>query len=81
MGKTKKVGLTGRFGTRYGRKVKVLLEKIERKQKEKHQCPVCKKMKLKRLAAGIWKCMGCGAKMTGGAYYPKTEKIEASGEG
>ena len=75
MGRTKKVGTTGRFGPRYGRRAKVLLAKIEKQQKQKHQCPVCKKMKLKRVAAGIWECRGCHAKMAGGAYVPKTEKV------
>ena len=75
MGRTKKVGSMGRFGTRYGRRVKVLLGEIEKKQKQKHQCPMCKKFKLKRVAAGIWECKGCGTKMSGGAYVPKTEKL------
>ncbi len=74
MGRTKKVGTTGRFGPRYGRRAKVLLGKIEKEQKKKHQCPVCKKMKLKRVAAGIWQCKGCDAKMTGGAYTPVAKK-------
>jgi len=73
MGRTKKVGTTGRFGARYGRKEKLILGKIEKQQRQKHQCPVCKKMKLKRIAAGIWKCKACGSKMTGGSYVPKTE--------
>ncbi|MEM5793196.1 MAG: 50S ribosomal protein L37ae [Candidatus Aenigmatarchaeota archaeon] len=76
MGRTKKVGTTGRFGPRYGRKAKVLLLEIEKKQKQRHQCPVCKKTKLKRIAAGIWECNGCGSKMTGGAYFPRIERIE-----
>jgi len=76
MGKTKKVGTTGRFGPRYGRRVKITLAEIEKEQKKKHQCPVCKKMKLRRISAGIWECKGCHAKMTGGAYVPKVERVE-----
>jgi len=79
MSKTKKVGTTGRFGPRYGRKIKVRLAKIEKEQKQKHQCPVCKKFKLNRIAAGIWECKGCHAKIAGGAYTPKTQKIEVLG--
>ncbi len=75
MGRTKKVGTTGRFGPRYGRKPKLLLLKIEKEQKRKHQCPSCKKMKLKRVAAGIWQCSGCDSKITGGAYVPKAEGV------
>ncbi|NCO97074.1 MAG: 50S ribosomal protein L37ae [Candidatus Aenigmarchaeota archaeon CG_4_10_14_0_8_um_filter_37_24] len=76
MGRTKKVGTTGRFGVRYGLRSKVTLRKIEKEQKQKYQCPSCKKMKLKRVAAGIWKCKGCKAKMTGGAYVPRSERVD-----
>ncbi|MBS3052487.1 MAG: 50S ribosomal protein L37Ae [Candidatus Aenigmarchaeota archaeon] len=72
MGRTKKVGITGRYGVRYGRKVKVAINKIEQKQKQKHTCPVCKKDSVKRVVAGIWQCRKCSAKFSGGAYEPKT---------
>jgi len=75
MGKTKKVGITGRFGPRYGRGVKVELEKIERRQKALYFCPSCKRKSLKRVSAGIWECKKCNAKIAGGAYSPTTESI------
>jgi large subunit ribosomal protein L37Ae len=68
VGRTKKVGTTGRFGPRYGTKAKIKLRNIEAIQKAPHQCPECKRMTLKRVAAGIWKCKKCGAKIAGGAY-------------
>lgn len=70
MGKTKKVGSTGRFGARYGRKVKVILKEIEKKQNTKYTCPYCGKKSISRIAAGIWKCKKCDTKFTGGAYSP-----------
>ncbi|MDI6825646.1 MAG: 50S ribosomal protein L37ae [Candidatus Aenigmarchaeota archaeon] len=73
MTKTKKVGLTGKFGSRYGRGVKIVYEKIERKQKLKYTCPNCKRTSVKRISAGIWQCMKCHTKFAGGAYSPKTE--------
>jgi len=76
MVKKKKVGLTGRFGARYGRRVKIALKKIEEKQKQLYVCPSCKRKSLRRIAAGIWKCKRCGAKFAGGAYTPKTELLE-----
>jgi large subunit ribosomal protein L37Ae len=76
MVKTKKVGLTGRFGARYGRGVKVAFEKIERKQKTTYVCPSCKKTSVERVSAGIWQCKKCSAKFTGGAYSLTTESIE-----
>ncbi len=75
MGRTKKVGSTGRFGSRYGRRVKVMLEKIERKQRALYVCPSCKRKSLKRVSVGIWKCKKCNAKFAGGAYSPKTESL------
>ena len=72
---TKKVGSTGRFGARYGRGVKVAVEKIERKQRIIYVCPSCKNKSLKRLSAGIWKCSRCNSKFAGGAYSPTTESV------
>ena len=73
MAKTKKVGSTGRFGSRYGRRVKVVLKEVERKQRVLYVCPVCKRKSLKRSSAGIWICKKCNGKFAGGAYTPTTE--------
>jgi len=72
---TKKGGSTRRFGPRYGRGVKVTVEKIEKKQKMTYVCPSCKSKSLKRVSAGIWVCNKCKAKFAGGAYSPTTELI------
>ncbi|MCD4666695.1 50S ribosomal protein L37ae [archaeon] len=68
---TKKVGSTGRFGARYGRKVRQRVLAVEKKLKAKHKCPYCKKLQVKRLASGIWFCNSCKAKFSGKAYTPK----------
>ncbi len=73
MTKTKKVGSAGRYGVRYGRKTKKAVAEIEKKQKQRHQCPVCSKKSVVRVAAGIWQCKKCKAKFAGGAYEPKRE--------
>jgi len=65
---TKKVGSTGRFGARYGKKVRRKVEKIQRKP---HQCPYCSSLRAKRIASGIWYCKKCDAKFTGRAYTVK----------
>ena len=70
MGRTKKVGSTGRFGVRYGKRIRQLVLDIEKKQKIKHKCPFCKKLNVKRLAKGIWECNKCNKKFTGKAYFP-----------
>lgn len=73
--KKKKIGSTKRFGARYGRRIKVSLEKIEEKQKKGYVCPSCKSRSLKRSSAGIWQCQKCEAKFAGGAYSPTTEIV------
>ncbi len=71
MRRTKKVGPSGRFGSRYGKGVKKKLVEIERVQKGKHKCPNCLKLGLKRISPGIWECKKCGLKFAGNAYDPK----------
>ena len=68
MGRKKKVGSAGRFGSRYGRKVREKVAEIEREQKKRHVCPKCKMPYVKRVAAGIWECKKCGTKFAGKAY-------------
>lgn len=72
MGRTKKVGTTGRFGARYGRRTKKMVASIEKIQKQRQTCPLCERKTLKRLAAGIWFCKKCRGKIAGGAYFPES---------
>ena len=66
----KKLGSVGRFGARYGRKIKQNVLKVERLQKVKQKCPYCKKLGVKRVSAGIWYCRKCDSKFAGKAYTP-----------
>jgi large subunit ribosomal protein L37Ae len=72
MGNTKKVGSTGRYGTRYGVGIRKRLLKVETKQKQKHACPDCGFDRIKRTAPGIFSCSKCHTEFAGGAYLPKT---------
>jgi len=72
MGKTKKVHSTGRFGARYGVKIRKRVKKIELEQKKKHECPYCGKKTVKRKATGLYFCKKCKTEFTGGAYVPET---------
>ncbi len=57
-----------RFGVRYGRTLKEKFGKIEKERLERSLCPLCRKTKMKRLAAGIWECKKCNVKIAGAAY-------------
>jgi large subunit ribosomal protein L37Ae len=72
MPRTKKVGSAGKFGSRYGLKIRKKIVDIEKSTKVRHKCPSCLRKSLKRKSAGIWECRKCGIKMAGGAYSPKT---------
>jgi large subunit ribosomal protein L37Ae len=69
MGRTKKVGVAGRLGPRYGRRIREMLKKAG--SQKKFRCPSCMKLTLKRESAGIWNCSKCGTKLAGKAYKPE----------
>ncbi|MCX6711840.1 MAG: 50S ribosomal protein L37ae [Candidatus Woesearchaeota archaeon] len=69
MSKTKKVGSTGRYGTRYGKTIRTKVLEVEKKQRKKQKCPHCLRFKVKRVAPGIWLCKKCNVKFAGKAYY------------
>ncbi|OLS19897.1 MAG: 50S ribosomal protein L37Ae [Candidatus Heimdallarchaeota archaeon LC_3] len=72
MGKTKKMGITGRFGARYGSTLRKRVKAIEEVQKQWHNCPSCKSKRVKRISIGIWECRFCKYKFAGGAFLVNT---------
>ncbi len=75
MGKTKKVGISGKFQARYGSVVRKRYRQIMEKMKGKIKCPRCQtKGSVHRISTGIWHCKKCDAKFTGGAYYIETPR-------
>jgi len=68
MTKTKKVASTGRFGVRYGKRIRQRVIDIEKRQRKPQKCPSCHRFSVKRLAAGIWQCKKCNLKFAGKAY-------------
>ncbi|RLI50685.1 MAG: hypothetical protein DRO73_02275 [Candidatus Thorarchaeota archaeon] len=79
MARTKKVGSTGRFGPRYGAKLRRRVLDIEKRRAEPHRCPSCAtKGSLHRKAAGLWVCRKCGLVFAGGAYVPYTDAGKAA---
>ena len=69
--KSKKSKSAGRFGARYGKKIRDKLVKVEEKQRVKQKCPFCGKEGVKRISKGLWKCSRkkCSKKFAAGTYY------------
>jgi large subunit ribosomal protein L37Ae len=78
LGRTKKVSSTGRFGSRYGAKLRRAVLDIDRRRHEPHRCPSCATRALRRMAAGLWECKKCGLQFAGGAYVPFTDAGRAA---
>ncbi|MFX1364720.1 MAG: 50S ribosomal protein L37ae [Promethearchaeota archaeon] len=75
MVKTKKVGITGKYGARYGSTLRKRTRLILEKEKGNIKCPRCiTNGAVHRISTGIWYCKKCNAKFTGGAYYIETPR-------
>jgi len=69
----KKKPSAGRFGSRYGSKIRKRVSAVESKYKyQKQTCPYCGKDAVKRQSAGVFECANCKKKFAGGAYEPET---------
>jgi len=75
--RTKKVGIVGKYGTRYGASLRKIAKKAEVSQHAKYVCSFCGKSAVRRTAAGIWKCKGCRKVIAGGAYIISTPTAAA----
>ncbi len=63
-----KIGRGGKFGARYGRRLRVKVALIEAEKRASTKCPYCNYEQVKRLASGIWFCKKCSSKFSGMAY-------------
>lgn len=75
--KKKNVGIAGKFGPRYGVKVRKQIKTIEEEKVKKHTCPRCQHKSVKRISTGVWKCKRCGLTFASGAYSPVHHKVVA----
>eukprot|EP00657_Telonema_sp_P-1_P002724 TRINITY_DN1631_c0_g1_i15.p1 TRINITY_DN1631_c0_g1~~TRINITY_DN1631_c0_g1_i15.p1 ORF type:complete len:111 (-),score=38.89 TRINITY_DN1631_c0_g1_i15:223-555(-) len=79
MGKrTKKAGICGKYGTRYGASLRKVVKKMEISQHSKYQCSFCGKDSVKRTCVGIWSCKSCKKTVAGGAYMLNTPTVTAA---
>mmetsp|Transcript_40685 Transcript_40685/g.85249 ORF Transcript_40685/g.85249 Transcript_40685/m.85249 type:complete len:94 (+) Transcript_40685:333-614(+) len=66
--RTKKAGITGKYGVRYGASLRKQVKKIEISQHSRYTCSFCGKDAVKRSVVGIWACSACKKVTAGGAY-------------
>ncbi|CCX12531.1 ribosomal protein L37ae [Pyronema domesticum] len=76
--RTKKVGVTGKYGTRYGASLRKQVKKMEISQHARYTCTFCGKNAVKRKAVGIWECKSCSKTVAGGAWTVSTAAAAAS---
>ena len=76
--RTVKVGITGKYGTRYGAKLRKQVKAIEILQRTKYTCPFCGKDSVKRTAVGIWRCKACRRNIAGGAWEFSTSAAQTA---
>jgi len=69
---TKKVGVVGKFGTRYGASLRKQTKKYVIAQHAVYTCQFCGKDSVKRSAVGIWTCRACRKTLAGGAWMVTT---------
>ncbi len=70
--RTKKVGIVGKYGTRYGASLRKTIKRMEVSQHAKYTCAFCGKESMKRKAVGIWSCKKCKKTVAGGAWVYAT---------
>lgn len=70
--RTKKAGITGKYGVRYGASLRKQVKKMEVSQHSKYTCVFCGKDTVKRSVVGIWNCGSCKKTVAGGAYTLNT---------
>ncbi|XP_032769425.1 60S ribosomal protein L37a-like [Rattus rattus] len=74
--RTKKAGIVGKYGTRYGASLWKMVKKTETSQHAKYSCCSCGKTRMKRRAVGSWHCGSCMKTVAGGAWtYSTTSAV------
>ncbi|TLS22705.1 uncharacterized protein PpBr36_06170 [Pyricularia pennisetigena] len=76
--RTTKVGITGKYGTRYGASLRKQVKRMEISQHARYTCTFCGKNTVKRHSVGIWSCGACKKTISGGAYVVSTPAAAAA---
>ncbi len=73
---TKKVGITGKYGPRYGVKIRKQILEASRHRLRPQRCPECQHDAVKRVSSGIWLCNHCKLKFAAAAYSIRTRSFK-----
>ena len=73
---TKKVGIAGKFGPRYGVTIRKRIRDASRHRQSPQQCPECQHFSVKRESTGIWVCRHCNLKFAAAAYSTRTRSFK-----
>ncbi len=73
---TKKVGIAGKFGPRYGVTIRKRIRDASRARQSPQQCPECQHHAVKRESTGIWVCKHCNLKFAAAAYSTRTRSFK-----
>jgi len=65
---TVKAGMTGKYGARYGVKIRKQIKSVCRHRARPLRCPECQEDAVKRVSSGIWLCKHCNLKFAASAY-------------
>ncbi len=68
--RTQQVGVVGRYGPRYGVRIRRRVQEIDESVRASHVCPKCQAQAVRRRSSGVWQCRHCGHVFAGGAYRP-----------
>ncbi len=68
--RTRQVGIVGRYGPRYGVRIRRRVQEIDEGLRARHVCPNCQAPAVRRRSSGVWQCNHCGHVFAGGAYRP-----------
>ncbi len=68
--RTRQVGVVGRYGPRYGVRIRRRVQEVEEARRASHVCPKCQAAAVRRRSSGVWQCRHCGHVFAGGAYRP-----------
>lgn len=80
--RTKKVGVAGRYGPRYGVRTRKQMAVVSTAKSRSYECPRCNHVAVKRVSTGVWQCRRCDLKFAGGAYTPKvTTRVSMPSKG